>query len=102
INPHPPSGSRNPAPLPAEAGMPRVPGDMHYQPLDQLTGPGRLGGPNLPIAAIGRNTVPNPTTPWVNPGTFTVKLTANGRTYTETMRVKLDPRAKTPPLAMQQ
>src|SRR5262249_35597652 len=98
----PPYWYRQLAPLSAEAGMHRVTWDMHYQPLDQLTGPGRLGGPNLPIAAIGRNTVPNPTTPWVNPGTFTVKLTANGRTYTETMRVKLDPRAKTPPLAMQQ
>ena len=26
------------------------------------------------------NTVPAPTTPWVNPGTFTVKLTVNGKT----------------------
>ncbi len=26
------------------------------------------GGPTLPIAAIGHNTVPAPTTPWVNPG----------------------------------
>ena len=35
--------------------------------------------PDLPIAAIGHNTVPAPTTPWVNPGTYTVKLTVNGK-----------------------
>ena len=42
--------------------------------------PARIGGPTLPIAAIRHNTVPAPTTPWVNPGTFTVKLTVNGKT----------------------
>jgi hypothetical protein len=84
--------------------MHRFTWDMHYQPLDQ-TGPeakGRLGGPNLPIAAIGHNTVPVPSTPWVNPGTFTVKLTVGGQTYSQPIVVKQDPRVKTPVLALQQ
>jgi hypothetical protein len=98
----PPYWYRPLSPLSKEAGMHRFTWDMHYQPLDQLTGPGRQGGPNLPIAAIAHNTVPNPTTPWVNPGTFTVKLTVDGRTETRSLRVRLDPRVKTPPLAMQQ
>jgi photosystem II stability/assembly factor-like uncharacterized protein len=85
--------------LPTDAGMHRYTWDLHYQPLD---GGGRLGGPTLPISAVRYNTVPSPTTPWVNPGTFTVKLTVNGQSYTEPIVVKQDPRVKTPPLAMQQ
>jgi photosystem II stability/assembly factor-like uncharacterized protein len=85
--------------LSATAGMHRFTWDMHYQPLD---GGGRIGGPTLPIAAIGHNTVSSPTTPWVNPGQFTVKLTVNGRSYTQPIVVKQDPRVKTPALAMQQ
>jgi photosystem II stability/assembly factor-like uncharacterized protein len=93
--------------LSAGAGMHRFTWDMHYQPLDPSTGSGqvagaRLGGPNLPIAAIAHNTVPAPTTPWVNPGPFTVKLTVNGKSYTQPLVVKQDPRVKTPALAMQQ
>jgi hypothetical protein len=79
--------------------MHRFTWDVHYQPLD---GGGRLGGPNLPIAAIGRNTIAAPTTPWVNPGQFTVKLTVNGTTYSQPIVVKPDPRVKTAALAMQQ
>src|SRR6185436_20808964 len=107
-------------PLSAAAGMHRFTWDMHYQPLDPstlrepqgrpepgrgATGSGqvgaRLGGPNLPIAAIAYNTVSAPTTPWVNPGAFTVKLTVNGKSYTQPIVVKQDPRVKTPALAMQ-
>jgi hypothetical protein len=82
--------------------MHRYTWDLHYQPLDQLEGPGRLGGPNLPIAAIGHNTVSPPTTPWVNPGQFTVTLTVNGKSYTQPITVKQDPRVKTPLLALQE
>jgi hypothetical protein len=85
--------------LSTAAGMHRVTWDVHYQPLD---GGGRIGGPNLPMGAIGHNTIAAPTTPWVNPGTFTVKLTVNGQSYTQPIVVKADPRVKTPALAMQQ
>jgi len=85
--------------LSAAAGMHRFTWDMHYQPLD---GGGKIGGPNLPIAAIGRNTIAAPTTPWVNPGQFTAKLTVNGKSYSKPIVVKADPRVKTPALAMQQ
>ena len=85
--------------LSTAAGMHRVAWDVHYQPVD---GGGRIGGPNLPMQAIGHNTIAAPTTPWVNPGTFTVKLTVNGQTFTQPIVVKSDPRVKTPALAMQQ
>ncbi len=92
--------------LSAAAGMHRFTWDVHYQPLPS-TGSGQatsamIGGPNLPISAIGRNTIASPTTPWVNPGPYTVKLTVNGKTYSQPIVVKADPRVKTPALAMQQ
>jgi hypothetical protein len=87
------------AALSTAPGMHRFTWDMHYQPLD---GGGRLGGPTLPIAAIAYNTVPAPATPWANPGQYTVKLTVNGKTYSQPLVVKQDPRVKTPALAMQQ
>ncbi|MGV3710194.1 MAG: WD40/YVTN/BNR-like repeat-containing protein [Gemmatimonas sp.] len=90
---------RNLKGLSAKAGMHRFTWDVHYQPLDGST---RLGGPTLPIASIGYNTVPLPTTPWANPGTYTVRLTVNGKAYTQPITVKLDPRVKTPALYMQQ
>src|SRR5262249_33558593 len=93
------------APLSAAAGMHRFTWDLHYQPLDSSTGSGRatqIGGPNLPIAAVGHNTVPAPTTPRGDPGALPVKLTVEGKTYTQTMTVKQDPRVKTPAAAMQQ
>jgi hypothetical protein len=113
----PPYWFRPLSPLSKDAGMHRFTWDLHYQPLPPAgsgsAGAGRgrgrgeqestdLGGPNLPIAAIGHNTVPTPTTPWVNPGTFTARLTVDGKTYSQTFTVKQDPRVKTPALAMQQ
>jgi photosystem II stability/assembly factor-like uncharacterized protein len=101
---------RPPMTLSTSAGMHRFTWDVHYQPLASGGGGGRSGpsagsgqgGANLPIAAVPYNTVPAPTTPWVNPGQYTVKLTVNGQTYSQPITVKADPRVKTPALAMQQ
>ena len=82
---------RPPQPLPSGAGAHRFQWDLRYQPLGE--GGGR-GGPS--IAAIAYNSAPAPSTPLVVPGTYTVKLTANGQTQTQTMTVKQDPRVKTP------
>jgi hypothetical protein len=80
-------------------GMHRFTWDVHYQPLAG-GGAGRVGG--LPSAAAPYDTVPAPTTPWVAPGSYTVKLTVDGRSYTQPITVKQDPRVKTPSLVMQQ
>jgi photosystem II stability/assembly factor-like uncharacterized protein len=96
---------RPPQRLSTAAGMHRFAWDVHYQPLAGLSpGEGALGAvpTQLPIQAIPYNTVPAPTTPWVNPGTYTVKLTVDGKSYTQPIVVKQDPRVKTPALAMQQ
>jgi len=86
---------RPPQVLSTAAGMHRFLWDMHYQPL---SGAGGRGG--LPIAAIAHNTAPSPNSPWVAPGQYTVKLTVNGKSYTQSITVKMDPRVKTPPAAI--
>ena len=90
---------RPPMTLATTPGMHRFTWDVHYQPID---GVNRVGGPTLPIAAIGHDTVPAPTTPWANPGSYTVRLTVNGKAYSQSIVVKQDPRVKTSALAMQQ
>jgi len=79
--------------LPATLGAHRFIWDLHTQPLDVP--------PSYPIAAIYGQTAPNPTSPWVLPGKYTVKLTAEGKTYTQSLTVKMDPRVKLPFTALQ-
>src|SRR5262249_43179052 len=102
----PPYWFRPLVPLSKDAGMHRYTWDLHYQPLEprdeSAGGRPRLGGPELPIAAVPRNTVAAPTTPWANPGTYTARLTANGRSFTQSFDVKPDPRVRTPPGVMEQ
>ena len=45
---------------------------------------------------------PNPAAPWVVPGQYTVRLTAGGRSLTQPLTVRMDPRVKTTPLGLQQ
>jgi len=92
---------RQPRTLSASAGMHRFTWDVHYQPIEGVGG-GRGGGAGLPIAAVPYDTVPAPTTPWVAPGPYTVRLTANGKTYSQPIVVKQDPRVKTPAVSMQE
>ena len=89
---------RPPQVLSTAAGMHRFLWDVHLQPL-----PGAGGGRGgLPIAAVPENTVPAAGTPWANPGTYTVKLTVDGKSYTQPITVRQDPRVKTPAPVMQQ
>jgi photosystem II stability/assembly factor-like uncharacterized protein len=93
---------RPPQGLSAAAGLHRFSWDVHLQPLGGGGGgAGGGGGGALPIAAVPYNTVASPTTPWANPGTYTVKLTVDGKSYTQSITVKQDPRVKTAPLVMQ-
>jgi hypothetical protein len=75
--------------------MQRFVWDLHYPPLDWMP-------PSYPIAAIYGNTQRNPLGPWVVPGEYTVKLTVNGRTFTQPLVVKMDPRVKTPAASIAQ
>jgi photosystem II stability/assembly factor-like uncharacterized protein len=78
-------------PLSTAPGMHRFMWDLHYQPL--RAGGGRGG---LPIAAVPHDTPPAPTSPWVAPGQYTVRLSVSGKSYSQPLVVKMDPRVKTP------
>ena len=74
--------------LPASTGMHRWLWDMHYPPVPGVE-------PEYPIAAIPHNTAPQPTGPWAMPGQYTVVLTVNGKSYSQPLTIKMDPRVKT-------
>ncbi|HEX9161343.1 MAG TPA: glycoside hydrolase, partial [Thermoanaerobaculia bacterium] len=79
---------RPPQILARGAGMHRFIWDLHYTPLTQKK-------PTFGINATPHDTPPDYTSPWVMPGTYTVKLTAGGASVTQPLVVKLDPRVKT-------
>ena len=79
---------RPPQVLSAEAGLHRFVWDLHYPRPAVL----RF---RYPISAVAGNTPVTPFGPWVLPGRYTVKLTANGTTYSQTLTVKMDPRVQT-------
>jgi photosystem II stability/assembly factor-like uncharacterized protein len=89
---------RAPQRLATTAGMHRFTWDVHYQSASGVAG-GRGG---LPIAAVPYDTVPVPTAPWAAPGQYTVRLTVGGKSYTQPLTLKMDPRVKTPPLGLSQ
>jgi photosystem II stability/assembly factor-like uncharacterized protein len=70
---------RDPKPLLAEAGMHRFVWDLRYALPKGMRR--SFWGPAGPLAA---------------PGSYTVKLTANGKSSTQPLTIKLDPRVKTP------
>ena len=74
-------------PLSSKAGKHRFLWDMHYTPVPDVE-------PQFPIAAQYRNTAPTPTSPWVMPGDYTVTLTVNGKSFSQPLEVKMDPRVK--------
>lgn len=86
---------RPPERLSAEAGFHRFLWDLHLPPVPNAK-------PEYPISAVPHNTAPQPTSPWVLPGRYTVKLTASGQTLMQPLTVLMDPRVKAPAAALQQ
>ena len=67
------------------AGMHRFVWDLHYPPPASV-------GHEYPIAAVPHDTPREPRGPWVLPGRYSVRLTVNGRTLTQPLSVRMDPR----------
>jgi photosystem II stability/assembly factor-like uncharacterized protein len=66
------------------AGMHRAWWDMRYDPVGQAA----EGRGN----AVPRRTYPSVNAPWAPPGSYTVRLTAGGKSYTQPLTLRLDPR----------
>ncbi len=80
--------------LSAEAGLHRFVWDLHLQPVAGIP-------PRYPIAAVPHNTAPAPTSPFAMPGMYTVRLTVDGKSYTQPLLLREDPRVKTPTAGLQ-
>jgi len=78
---------KQPKALSTEPGLHRFYWDLHAEPLKDAE-------PEYPMTAVFQKTAPQPTGPWVVPGDYSVVLTAAGKTFTQPMTVKLDPRLK--------
>jgi len=87
----PTSWVRSPKPLSNQAGMHRWIWDLRPTPA-QRTGAGGGGGGGA-AAAVTANFFGG-RAPAVLPGSYTVKLTVNGKGYTQPLVVSMDPRAK--------
>lgn len=80
--------------LATKTGSYRFVWDLRYPPLNLP--------PSFPIAAIYGNTAPQPTSPWVMPGTYTAALYVDGKVHAATkFTVKMDRRIKTAPKDLQ-
>ncbi len=79
---------RPPQVLSAAAGFHRFMWDMHYPPVPGVKS-------EYPISAVEENTAPTPTSPWIMPGKYTVVLIVDGKKYTQSLTVEMDPRIKT-------
>jgi len=79
----------------AEAGMHRFVWDLHEA---EVAAPER----SYPISATPGDTPREPRGPWALPGAYTVRLTVDGRAYTQPLVVRMDPRVRTPPAALAQ
>ena len=74
--------------LSAEAGMHRFVWNLHYPKPEALE-------TEFPISAISHDTPEYPLGARVLPGHYTVKLTVDGKSYTQPLAVKMDPRITT-------
>jgi photosystem II stability/assembly factor-like uncharacterized protein len=81
--------------LSTEAGMHRWVWDLHY-PAPVST------RHDYPISAIPGDTPRYPLGPTALPGSYTARLTANGKSYTANFTVKMDPRVKITATALDQ
>jgi hypothetical protein len=80
---------RPPQRLSNESGMHRFLWDMRYPPVPGVQ-------PQYPISAVYMNTPVAPTSPWAMPGEYSVVLTVGGKSYSQPLKVVMDPRVKTP------
>ncbi len=84
-----PSWVRPSRTLPADPGMHRFLWDLRYATPAVLNR-------GYPIAAIAGQTPLEPRGPWVLPGRYQVRLMAGGKSFSQSLTVRMDPRVRTP------
>jgi photosystem II stability/assembly factor-like uncharacterized protein len=86
---------RQPQPLSASPGTHRFVWDLHWPVPD-------VSDFSYPISAVPHDTPPVPMGPSAMPGDYTVRLTVDGKTYTQPLTLKMDPRSGMTSDALQQ
>jgi photosystem II stability/assembly factor-like uncharacterized protein len=83
-----------------KAGMHRVGWDLHYNPItaDNIED----AGDEEATGAVPHHTYPVVNSPWAPPGQYTVRLTVRGKSTTQPLALRLDPRVKTSPAGLMQ
>ena len=82
--------------LSGASGMHRFQWDMHLEPI---VAPGAAPGEPAE-GAVPHRTYPSVNAPWAPAGSYTVRLTADGKSVSQPLVVRLDPRVKTPAPAL--
>jgi hypothetical protein len=84
----------------AKTGMHRFSWDMRLQPFERNVIAD--GGNVNATGAVPRRTYDEANAPWAPAGSYSVRLTAEGKSYAQPIMLKLDPRVKTTAAALQQ
>jgi len=96
--PEPPVAGRNipdywirpPQPLSVEPGLHRFVWDLHEEAP-------KAASFSYPMTAVRADTPREPRGPWVEPGSYTLRLLVDGRAQEQPLAVRMDPRVKTSP-----
>jgi len=84
--------------LGTSVGLHRFLWDMRYQPIGDNPRVGEVDA----TGAVPHRSEHSAPTPWATPGRYTVRLTVNGKTYTQPLTLRLDPRVRTPAAGLRQ
>jgi hypothetical protein len=77
--------------LSQRAGFHRFTWDLHYDPIGEDPDAGDEGAQG----AVPHHTYDQPYSPWAPAGNYTIRLTVDGKAYTQPLTLRLDPRVKT-------
>ena len=78
----------------ARAGTHRFDWDLRHDPV--------VSGAEQSTGAVPHRIFSMANAPWATPGSYTVRLTVDGKQYTQPLTLRMDPRVKLPALAMTQ
>jgi hypothetical protein len=87
-------------PISTQPGMHRLIWDLHYTP-PSLASPLKQGVQYSMSVAAGQNAAHEPEGPYALPGNYQVRLTVNGKSYTQPFKLGMDPRVQTSPADLQ-